>query len=159
MAESISAETTLARLRGFLLALLLFEMLATGAELVLVEHYEDPWQWAPLALLACGLMVLGWQAIAPGKASVRATQGLMMLFLLSGVAGTALHWKGKMEFKKESSPSLSGFQLWRESLHTQTPPALAPGVMTQMGLLGLLCVYRHPALGKNQNDSSSLQGE
>ena len=31
-------------------------------------------------------------------------------------------------------------------VHADDPPALAPAVMAQMGLLGLLATYRHPSL-------------
>ena len=30
--------------------LLLFATLGTGIELIFLEHFEDPWQWAPIAL-------------------------------------------------------------------------------------------------------------
>jgi hypothetical protein len=44
------------------------------------------------------------------------------------------------------NPALAGFELVRESLSGATP-ALAPGTMIQLGLIGLAYTYRHPRLG------------
>jgi hypothetical protein len=43
-------------------------------------------------------------------------------------------------------PSLSGWPLFVKVVTAKAPPALAPGVMVQLGLLGLVYTYRHPAL-------------
>ena len=42
-------------LRGFLLILFLIGTLGTGAELLLLEHFEDVWQYAPLILMVPGV--------------------------------------------------------------------------------------------------------
>jgi hypothetical protein len=153
------------QIRSFLWWLLSLELAGTLAELILEGHTEDPLQWTPLILIALAFAVLAWQAATgawrnashdhagSGRASVRAMQALMILFVISGFVGIGLHLKGKMEFKKETDPSLSGFKLFTESLHTKVPPALAPGVMIQMGLLGLAYAWRHPALGMRKDDA------
>ena len=146
-------------LRRYLTFILLLELLGTSTELLLVGHYEERWQWVPLALIALALLVLGRLAAAPSAASVRAWQGLMVLFMLGGVAGLALHWNAKMEFKREADPSLAGLQLFREAMKTQSPPALAPGAMIQMGLLGPACAYRYPALAPAADPHSKGKGE
>ena len=38
--------------------------------------------------------------------------------------------------------------LFWKAMAAKTPPALAPGAMTQLGLLGLAYAFRHPALGR-----------
>ena len=145
--------STLAILRRFLLALFLFGLLGLVAELLQVKHTEDAWQWAPLLLILASLLVLGWHAADRRATSLRVFQGTMILFLLSGVAGVLLHYQGRAAFQLESSPSLSGLNLFWEAMQTQSPPALAPGIMIQMGFLGLLYTYRHPAL-----DNSTPKG-
>jgi hypothetical protein len=147
------------RLQKALLFILATALLGTGAELLLVGHYEDPWQWVPLILISLALLLLAPLAMLRRAAIVRAWQALMILFLLGGATGLALHWKGKMEFKSESDPSLTGLKLFWESLHSESPPPLAPGVMIQMGLLGLACAYRHPALEPRSGDSLNDKGE
>jgi hypothetical protein len=148
-----SYEKALAGLRRFLQIIILLALLATGAELLLVGHTEEPWQWVPLVLVASALPTLAWLAAARGQAPVRIWQGLMLLFILSGFVGLGLHWKGKVEFRKESNPSLAGFKLFWEAMQTQSPPTLAPGIMIQTGLLGLVCTYRHPALKSREKES------
>jgi hypothetical protein len=144
--------TTLARLRTFLLIVLVLEILGIGAELLLVGHYADPWQWLPIALMAMALPVLAWAALAGRAAPVRCMQVLMTLFLLSGVIGTVQHYRAKAAFQLEVNPSLQGSALFWEAMKSISPPALAPGVMIQMGLLGLVYAHRHPALRKPADD-------
>lgn len=135
------------RLRRFLLLILILGLLGTLAELLIAEHTEDTLQWIPLVLLAAALLVLVWHALArQSRLCLRVWQAMMMLFIVAGFTGIALHMKGKMEFKQESDPALRGWKLLVASLESKTPPPLAPGVMIQMGLLGLAFAYRHPAL-------------
>jgi hypothetical protein len=133
------------RLRRFLFFILLLALVGTGAELFLVGHTEDAWQWVPVLLIPLAILLLAWMAAAPTAKLVRAWQGFMFLFLVSGFLGLGLHWKSKLEFKKETDPSLTGMKLFWEAMKPQSPPALAPGIMLQIGLLGLAYAYRHPA--------------
>jgi len=152
MSESALSASTLDRLRVFLLLLLWMGMAGTAAELVLAQHTEDPWQWIPLVLLGGAFFVLIWHAAMRRRAApLRALRATMVLFVLSGFVGIGLHLKGKMEFKREIDPSLSGWKLFAGSLEAKMPPALAPGVMIQLGLLGLAYAYRHPALGSTDS--------
>ena len=131
-----------AGLRRFLLVILILGLLGTGAELILTEHTENFWQWTPLVLI--GLLFIG---LVTG--SVTGTRVILILFLVSGVVGTVLHWRGKMEFQAESNPKLSGWELFRKAAESKSPPALAPGVMIQLGLLGLA----YQAAGKTRRFS------
>lgn len=141
-------------LRAFLLAVLLIGMAGTAAELLLIGHFEDVWQWTPLLLFALCIVVLAWFAASRSAASLRALQAVMLLFIAAGVAGFVLHLQAKIEFQQEVNPSLAGMALYRKALESVSPPALAPGMMIQLGLLGLAYAYRHPALGR-----SVTQGE
>ena len=60
--------------------------------------------------------------------------------------GAWLHFQVNMEFQLEMDPSLAGMQLFRKAILAKTPPALAPGAMLQLGLIGLAYTFRHPAL-------------
>lgn len=133
-------------LRHFLLLLFVIGTVGTGAELLLLGHTEEFWQWAPLVLMAASLVTLGWRMLARGGRSLRVFQGTMMLFVLSGGVGLWLHYQGNAEFELEMYPSLQGVELFWESV-TGATPTLAPGAMLELGLLGLAYTYRHPALG------------
>jgi len=71
----------------------------------------------------------------------------MILFIASGILGIGLHYKARMEFKLEMNPELSGTKLFLETIRGATvPPVLAPGVMIQLGLLGLAYAYAHKTM-------------
>jgi len=142
-------------LRRLLFCILLLALAGSETELLLVGHTEELWQWIPVVLIPMGIVLLCWMAAASSRTLVRAWRGLMFVFLVSGFLGLGLHWKGKLEFKKETNPSLTGMKLFWEAMKPQSPPALAPGIMLQIGLLGLAYAYRHPAA----NHASKGTGE
>jgi hypothetical protein len=137
------ADATVA-FRRLILALIAMGAAGLLLELVLIEHYDELWQWAPV--VALGLTLAGCAALAarPGRATLRTFQGIMSACLVLGAIGVILHLKGNLEFELEGAPGLRGWPLYVEVLKGATP-ALAPGALAQLGLLGLLYAYRHPA--------------
>jgi hypothetical protein len=131
--------------RPLILALLFVGLFGMGAELLLLQHTRSVQELIPLVLIGLALVILTWHAITEQPASLRAVQGTMGLFLISGVAGIALHYQSSMEFKLETNAALSGWALFWAVMSAKTPPALAPGAMIQLGLLGLVYTYKHPA--------------
>ena len=136
-------------LRTLLLVTLVVSLLGTTAELLLLEHFEDVWQWVPIALLIGALLTLGWHALERGSASLNVLRGLMVLSLASGFIGVLLHYTGNVEFELEMYPDLSGWKLFKDSMMGATP-SLAPGAMIQIGLIGLAWTFRHPAYTSQQ---------
>jgi peptidoglycan/LPS O-acetylase OafA/YrhL len=134
-------------IRRILLATLLLSLIGTATELVLLEHYEDWRQRTPLVLLGCGLLVLLWHGIDRRAAPVRTLQGLMVAFAIAGVAGLVLHYRGNMEFELEMYPTTAGMELFRKTM-TGATPALSPGTMLQISLVGLAYTFRHPRLAR-----------
>ena len=132
-------------MRSLILAVLFVGLFGMGAELLLLQHTKSPWELIPLVLIGLAVAILTWHAITKHPASVRAVQGIMGLFLMAGAAGIALHYQSSMEFKLETNASLSGWALFWAAMSAKTPPALAPGAMIQLGLLGLAYTYRHPS--------------
>jgi hypothetical protein len=120
-----------------MLLILLVGMVGILIELLLLEHFEDTLQLVPLALLGIGVIVLLWHARSPHRTSTRAVRAVMALFLVSGALGVFLHYRGNVEFERERRPQAGGWALFREAMMGATP-ALAPGAMVQLGLLGLL---------------------
>ena len=140
-----------APLRHVLLALVLAGAGGLALELLLLEHYDSPWQWAPLALLALVLLVGGAVAARPRRRLLRAFQGLMALCAAAGAIGVYLHYRGNVEFELETDPSRSGLVLFWEAIRGATP-ALAPGALAQLGLFGLAVAFRHPLLRSSPSD-------
>lgn len=140
-------------IRLVLLATLLLSLAGTGAELLLLEHFEDAWQYAPLVLVGLAFAVLAWHALDRGPRSLNVFRFLMALFLVAGLLGILLHYRGNVEFELEMYPDLAGWKLFRETMMGATP-ALAPGSMMQVGLVGLAWAFRHPALGRPDHSPS-----
>ena len=140
-----ASATTEGRLRRMLLALLAFGLAGIGFELVSFAHFEDAQQIIPLVTIAAAFVTIVLQVAAPSRGSVRLFQVAMLLLIVTGVVGIVLHGQGNMEFQLEMDPTLSGWPLLGNILHAKAPPSLAPGVMAQLGLLGLIYSYRHPA--------------
>ena len=133
---------TLSILRRGVLAVLGLGLTGVGVELLLIQHYEEPWQLAPLVLVAASLAAIAWHAAGRSRASVHGLQAAMLLCLAGGLAGVALHFRGAAEFQLEIDPSMKGTALVRKVMRAKAPPVLAPGVMVQLGLLGLVYAHR-----------------
>ena len=135
---------TLQTLRKALLWILLLAMTGTAGELFLLQHTEDASQLIPLSLIGAAYIVIGWNALEPSRLSITVMRLLMGLFVVSGVLGLYFHYNANLEFQQEMEPTLSGSNLLLKVLRAKTPPALAPGVMVQLGLIGLAYTYRQP---------------
>ena len=145
-------------IRRCLLLTLALGMGGMTTELLLIGHVESVQQLIPVVLLGLGVLVLGWHAAAPRAITVRTLQVTMVLFLLSGVVGVGLHYRGNLEFELEMYPSMRGFEMIPKTL-TGATPVLAPGSMTLLGLIGLTYSYRHPCLYTNAQSSRDTDGE
>ena len=133
-------------LRRLLLALLLFGLLGTTVELLLLKHYESAWMFAPFAAIAIAAAGTIVRLARPSAASVRWLRRSMLPLLAAGVVGAYLHYLGGLAFQAELDPTLPRWQLLWKVLRMQAPPTLAPGVLIQFGLLGLATTYRDPLI-------------
>jgi hypothetical protein len=137
-----------ASLRRLLLLLVLLGVVGLEVELALLRHAESFSQWIPHVTLLIGLLSTLVVFFRPGRATLRVFQVVMIIFIAIGVLGLYLHYRGNVEFALERDPSLGGVRLIWKALRGATP-ALAPAALSQLGLLGLLYGYRHPALAAN----------
>jgi hypothetical protein len=133
--------------RKLVLAVLVIGQVGVLADLLVLNHFEDSWQLVPLVLIGLALGAIAWYLLGGGAVSLRLLQVTMALFVVSGVLGVVLHYRGNLEFQLEIDASQHGWELFKKVIHAKAPPALAPGAMAQLGLLGLAYVFRHPALG------------
>jgi hypothetical protein len=81
-------------------------------------------------------------------ASRRAAQIVMALFVLAGFVGFVAHFQGSAEYQLELNPDMSTWELLEKILRAKAPPLLAPGMMLQLGLLGLAYVFSDAKLSK-----------
>jgi hypothetical protein len=128
-------------LRRWVLGILVIGLAGTVTELVLLEHYEQLLQLVPVGLIVAAFAAIVWEAMKHSAASLRTLEIVMILFVLSGFAGVAAHFHGSAEFQLDLDPSMGTWELIEKILRAKAPPLLAPGMMLQMGLLGLAYVY------------------
>jgi uncharacterized membrane protein len=134
--------------RRILLGIFLVGAGGISVELWLLGHYEEVDQFIPLGLAAAGTLMLIAAALRPTPVTVRVVQALMLLFVVSGFVGIWFHYQATTEFQLEMDPSLRGWALFRKAIVAKAPPALAPGAMIQLGLIGLAYTFKHPAFRK-----------
>ena len=65
----------------------------------------------------------------------------MVLFLVAGFLGVALHFDGAAEFQREIDPAIGAWDLVKKVMRAKAPPVLAPGIMLQLGLIGLVYTF------------------
>ena len=132
------ASRTLETIRRLLLGLLAFGLAGTSADLWFMGHHEDWQQLIPFAGMAIAALTLFWFAFSHSPAAVRTFRICMFLLMAVGVTGAILHYRANMEFQLEMDPTLGGMALLLKVLHAKAPPALAPGNMALLGLMGLI---------------------
>jgi hypothetical protein len=132
-------------LRPLLLALVIFTAAGLVPELLLLKHYDSFWQLVPFAVLVATLVTAAIAWRRPTPRTVATFRAVMWLCVVAGIAGVVLHAKGNWEWALERDETLTGWPLVWKILRGATP-LLAPGAMAQLGLLGLVYTYRHPAL-------------
>ena len=132
------------QIRRLILALLAFGLSATVVDLFGLKHYEESWQIVPIAFIIFSLLIVLWHAVTGSSASLMTLRLLMPVMILVGVVGVYFHLSGSMAFQLEANPDLGGWPLLKKLLAAKAPPALAPGIMVQLGLLGSIYGYKHP---------------
>lgn len=135
------------RLRHFVLALFFLGSAGTAVELLLLEHTESTAQFVPLVALGLGIIAAALAVARPSPWVLQGFRLVMAGFVIAGPVGLYLHYRGNVEFELEMYPSLRGLELVWKAL-TGATPALAPGVMVLLGLMGLVSTYEHPALSQ-----------
>ena len=142
-ADVISAGQVLELLRVAILGVLVLGITGTVIELLLLEHDEadKPLQFVPLILIAAGVAAIIWHLARPGWPTLRTLQVVMVLYVLSSFVGFLAHFYGSAEFVLDLNPEAGTLEILEKALHAKAPPLLAPGMMMQLGLLGLAYVY------------------
>ena len=133
------------QLRHLALAVAALAALVTPLELVFAEHYKDAVQLIPFAMILLTLLATAFVYRAPGAKMVRLFRWLMLALFVTSLVGVFFHLRGNLEVVREIHPEAAGWSLVWGAL-TGAAPALAPGLLAQVGLLGLIYTYNHPAL-------------
>lgn len=124
------------RVRRLLTVILLIGSFGLGIELLLLGHFEEPAQLVPLVLIAAGIIAVAWTAARPTRGALTSLRLVAGAQIIGGTIGVALHYQSNVEFAHEMYADIGGYRLVREAL-TGAIPALAPGALIQLGLLGV----------------------
>jgi hypothetical protein len=135
--EHPSAQT----LRRFALALSFLGVVTTPIELALMHHYKDKDQIMPFVFLGLAAIGVGAAWFRPNARVLRGVRVLMILVVLGSGIGMMEHLKANYRDATRGG----GNPNWIEDVFGGFAPLLAPGILAQVGLLGLAFTYKHPA--------------
>ena len=143
MPKPVDPQTTLSRLRTFLLAMAIFLFAGTVVELIFQEHTGEPQQIIPFILSGLGIAALTAVLIRPRHSTLVALRVSMLLAILGSAVGLFIHLSANLGFVQEIQPNATSAQLITETLHGAAP-ILAPGMLAVAALLALAATYRLP---------------
>jgi len=123
-------------------------------ELTLLKHYEDTRMLLPFVAMTVAAAGATMRLARPSPRTVWWLRASMMPMMAAGATGAYLHYLGGVEFQADMDPTLSRWQLFWKVIHMQAPPMLAPGVLVQFALLGLVSTYRDPLTVVSRADSA-----
>ena len=147
---------TLSLIRFGLLSIFLLGLGGTSAELLLLSHTEKVGQFVPLVALGLGLIIVAWYIVSRSATALKSFRWMMGLFVVVAFTGVILHFLGNVEFELKKYPDLSGLSLFWSAI-TSRVPALAPGTMVLLGLIGWLFTFRNPRLTPKKPHAADLQ--
>ena len=124
-----------------LFGIVLFSSAGTLLELLLLEHTEELYQLIPVVLLGITVLASALVLALPRPVVINGFRIVMLACLVSAAVGILLHYQGNTEFALERHPKMRGWELFKEAMMGATP-ALAPGTMGQLALIGLLATFR-----------------
>jgi len=128
----------------------------TPVELIFAKHYTQSAMLIPFVLVTLALATILAVALKPTPLVLRLFQAVMALLFVGSAIGVYFHLRGNLIVARDIDPTLGGFNLiW--GMLTGASPALAPGLLAQVGLLGLAYTYRHPNLSANRASGLAKQ--
>lgn len=141
----MNAETILAQLRRFLLALAAFLLIGTLVELIAIGHTEEALQLVPFVLSIVGLAAVAAALARPRRKTLLTLRVLMLPLALGSLVGVWAHIENNVAFYLEVHGTATTEQLVGEALGGRNP-LLAPGMLALAALLAAAATYYHPAL-------------
>ncbi len=128
-------------LRRFALALCLLGVVTTPIELLLMHHYKDKDQIMPFVFLSLAAIGTAAAWFRPNARVLRGVRVLMVLVVFGSGVGVMEHLKANYRDATRGGGSPN----WIADVFGGFAPLLAPGILAQVGLLGLAFTYKHPA--------------
>jgi hypothetical protein len=123
--------------------LLLIVLLTAGmtlVELLLLGHVEEWEQLIPVVLLVFAIMSTMLVLLTAKRWAIQVMRFVLGVCLVSALVGLYFHYRANTEFVLERHPDLKGFGLFKSAMMGGMP-ALAPGAMAQIALIGWLATW------------------
>jgi hypothetical protein len=141
--DSSRTEST-SLLRPLILVIMGIGTLGILGELLLLEHYRFDSQWIAVTLTVLTGVCSVTLVFNLNARVMRVVQLALLLVVLGSAFGVLEHVKTNYD-RMEKGSNVSGLSLIWQALKGSAP-ALAPGALAQLGLLGLLFTHKHPNL-------------
>ena len=140
----MSDTQTLRGVRLLILVAISAALIVTEAELLFVRHTgTNNGQVIAVVLVGLGLITVTCHAILRNTSSIVVFRFTMYLFLIFGIDGFLTHYHRAVQAALKSQPTLVGMPLLHATLSGKIP-LLAPGMLIEIGLLGLIYTFQHP---------------
>ncbi len=141
----MNAETTLTRLRQFLLIISAGVFVMTVTELFFLAHWTETIQLLPFVLSFAGLITLALAYFQTGRTTLRLLRWTMIIIALCSFIGFYEHMSNNYEFQREIQPNATTSEYILATLEGANP-VLAPGILTLGAVIGLAATYQHQLL-------------
>jgi hypothetical protein len=143
-AAPISDAQILRGVRLLILAAIAAALIVSEAELLFVGHTgSNNGQVIAVVLVSLGLITVTCHAILRNTSSIVVLRLTMYPFLIFGIDGLFTHYHRAVQSVLKSQPALVGMPLVFATLSGKIP-LLAPGMLIEIGLLGLIYTFQHP---------------
>ena len=140
----MSDAQTLRGVRLLILAAIAAALIVTEAEFLFVGHTgSNNGQVIAAVLVSLGRIMVTCHAIFRNTSSVVVLRFTMYLFLIFGVDGLFTHYHWAVQSALKSQPALVGRHLLYATLSGKIP-LLAPAMLIEIGVLGLIYTFQHP---------------
>jgi O-antigen ligase len=131
---------TLAWWQRLLLLIALLSAGVTMVELLLLEHVEEWQQLIPVVLLAAAAVAILLLLVTSARWAVQLLRLVLIVCFVSALLGIYFHYQANVEFVLERHPRMTGTELFKNAIMGGMP-ALAPGAMAQLALIGGLATF------------------
>lgn len=143
----MNPESTLARLRQFLLIISAGVFVMTVTELFFLAHWTETIQLLPFALSGLGLVTLALAYFQPGRTTFKLLRWSMLVIAICSLIGFYEHMSNNLAFQMEIQPNATTWQYIQAMLEGANP-VLAPGILTLGAAIGLTATYQHRMLAE-----------
>lgn len=143
------------RLRIIQLSISVFGFIGLIVELLLKQHWGQPWQILPFVLCGLAIVVILAFLVRDDYAIFLVLRLVMILVVLGAIIGIIQHLQTNfLSLNRLGMGSVTSFESMSDMLRGYAP-VLAPGGMIIGAVLSFSATYRYPLAGRHQRQRYS----